>query len=70
MEVIKAAVTEILAEHGVSPADLTGAGACCPTPVDLEGMCVYPTNIDDSWLGVNVKTDTLGHPGRPGGSPE
>jgi glucokinase len=65
MEVIKAAATEILAEHGVSPADLKGAGACCPTPVDLDGMCVYPTNIDDSWLGVNVKkilSDTLGVP--------
>ncbi len=65
MQVIKSASSAILEQHGLSAGALTAAGACCPTPIDLEGMCVYPTNIDDSWRGVNVKellSRTLGVP--------
>jgi glucokinase len=65
MAVIKDAAGRLLAENGIEPSGLAGAGACCPTPIDLDGMCVYPTNIDDSWQGVNVKkllSDTLGVP--------
>ncbi|MEX2445092.1 MAG: ROK family protein [Alkalispirochaeta sp.] len=65
MDVIAAAVPRIMQENGVAVSELAAVGACSPTPVSADGFCVYPTNIDPSWKGVNVKdllSRTLGIP--------
>ncbi len=65
MNVIAEAVPRLMQENGIAPPDLVAAGACSPTPVSADGFCVYPTNIDASWKGVNVKevlSQTLGVP--------
>lgn len=54
MRVVSAALPGIIAEAG-DDTEIAGVGACCPTPVDAAGFCVYPTNIDASWTGVNVR---------------
>jgi len=53
--VIKTAAEEIFQANNINPQDIKGIGACCPTPIDPSGLCVYPTNIDHSWQSVNVK---------------
>ncbi|MFW5693849.1 MAG: ROK family protein [Alkalispirochaeta sp.] len=65
MEVIAAAVPRLMQEQAISQEHLAAVGACSPTPVSADGLCVYPTNIDPSWRGVNVKEElsrTLGIP--------
>ncbi|WP_017306260.1 ROK family protein [Spirulina subsalsa] len=54
VNVIKTATSELLEANDLQFKDLKAIGACCPTPIDASGMCVYPTNIDRSWQGVNV----------------
>lgn len=55
INVIKTAAQDIFKTNNINPQDVKGIGASCPTPIDASGMCVYPTNIDHSWQGVNVK---------------
>lgn len=55
INVIKTAAQDIFKTNNINPQDLKGIGACCPTPIDPSGLCIYPTNIDHSWQGVNVK---------------
>ena len=55
MRVIADALPRLLDENGISDAPPIAVGACSPTPVSADGLCVYPTNIDASWEGVNVK---------------
>lgn len=58
MRIIKDGFAQLTQELELDPADVVGAGVCCPTPVNQDGMCLYPTNIDASWQGFNVR-DTL-----------
>lgn len=65
MQVIADGLPSLLADAGVDRNAVAGVGACSPTPVSAEGLCVYPTNIDRSWTGVNVREElsrTLGVP--------
>ncbi len=55
VNVIKTATSELLQANDLQFKDLKAIGACCPTPIDTAGICVYPTNIDRSWQGVNVR---------------
>ena len=55
MDVIAEAVPRLMEENGIPQGALSAVGACSPTPVSADGLCVYPTNIDSSWRGVNVK---------------
>jgi glucokinase len=55
VNVIKTATSELLQANDLQFKDLKAIGASCPTPIDASGMCVYPTNIDRSWQGVNVR---------------
>ena len=55
MNVIAEAVPTLMEENGIPRSALAAVGACSPTPVSADGFCVYPTNIDASWRGVNVK---------------
>ncbi|MFO7030334.1 ROK family protein [Limnospira fusiformis CCALA 023] len=62
VNVIKTATSELLEANDLQFQDLKAIGACCPAPIDASGMCVYPTNIDRSWQGVNIAqklSDTL-----------
>ncbi len=54
VNVIKTATNKLLAANQLQFQDLKAIGACCPAPIDASGMCVYPTNIDPSWQGVNI----------------
>lgn len=55
MAVIAEAVPRLMEEHVGTGTRPLAVGACSPTPVSADGMCVYPTNIDASWEGVSVK---------------
>ncbi len=55
MNVIADAAPQLLRDNGIDPRSLVAVGACSPTPVSAEGLCIFPTNIDSSWEGVNVK---------------
>ena len=55
--VIREAYTALCEENGIDPGGVRAVGACSPTPIDRRGMCVYPTNIDASWRGVNVREE-------------
>ena len=55
MKMIARGIPELLEETGLTDATIAAVGACSPTPVNADGACVYPTNIDASWEGVNVK---------------
>lgn len=55
VNVIKNAAQEIFKINDINPKEVKAIGASCPAPIDPSGLCVYPTNIDRSWQGVNVQ---------------
>lgn len=55
MQVVAEALDGVISAAGVARGELAAVGVCCPTPVNADGMSVYPTNIAASWKGANVR---------------
>ena len=55
MKVVAEAIDGVLEAAGIARKELTAVGVCCPTPVNADGMSVYPTNIAAGWRDANVR---------------
>ena len=55
MRVVTEALDGVLEAAGITRRELAAVGACCPAPVNADGMSVYPTNIAAGWKDANVR---------------